>query len=81
MSNQPDFYPNPGSYDDILKRMTQRMRENKIDDQIFGILQQVFEKELSQGNLTLSRSDRVRLFQQITKAVLADVLGKIGDPE
>lgn len=81
MSNQPNFYPNPGSYDDILKRMTQRMRENKLDDQIFGLLQQAFEKELSQGNLVLSRADRVRLFQQLTKAVLADVLGKIGGVE
>ena len=79
MVSQSDFYPNPGSYDDILKRMTRRIRENKIDNQILGILQQVFEKELSKGNIVLSRPDRVRLFQQVAKAILADVLGKIGD--
>jgi hypothetical protein len=79
MSNQSNPYPNPGSYDDLLKRMTQRVREDKIDNQILGILQQVFEKELSQGNIVLSRPERVRLFQQVAKAILTDVLGKIGD--
>jgi hypothetical protein len=81
MGNQPNLYPNPGSYDDILKRMTRRMRENKLDDQIFGILQQAFEKELSQGNLMLSRPERVRLFHQVAKAIFTDVLGKIGGSE
>lgn len=79
MSNLPNSYPNSGSYEDILKRMTRRVRENKVDNQIFGILQQVFEKELTQGNIVLSRPDRVRLFQQVTRAILTDVLGRIDD--
>jgi hypothetical protein len=77
MANQSNFYPNSGSYDDLLKRMTRRMQQNKVDDQILEILQQVFEKELE--SIVLSRPDRIRLFQQVTKAILTDVLGKIGD--
>jgi hypothetical protein len=79
MSNQSNFYPNPGSYDDLLKRMTQRVRENKIDNQIVEILQQVFEKEFGKESIVLSRPERIRLFQQVAKAILTDVLGKIGD--
>lgn len=81
MRNPSDFYPNPGAYDDLLKQMTRRARENKIDNQIFEILQQVFEKELSQRNIVLSRSERVRLFRQVAKAILTDVLGKVGDTQ
>jgi hypothetical protein len=59
--------------------MTRRVRENKIDNQILGILQQVFEKEFGKENIVLSRPERIRLFQQVTKAILTDVLGRIGD--
>jgi hypothetical protein len=52
-----------------------------VDGQIIEMLQQVFETEFAKESAVLSRPDRVRLFQQITKAVLADVPGKIGDPE
>ena len=79
MLNPPDSYHNSGSFDDLLKRMTRCVKEQKVDNQIFDILQQVFDKELSRANIVLSRSDRVRLFQQVSQAILKDVLGKIGD--
>lgn len=79
MFNPPNSYQNSGSYDDLLKRMTRRVQQNKVDDQILEILQQVFEKEFGKENIVLSRPERIRLFQQITKAILTDVLGKIGD--
>ncbi len=75
MFNPPN--PNPGSFDDLLKRITRRMQQDKVDDQILGILQRAVEKEFGQENIMLSRPERKRLFQQITKAILADVLGKI----
>jgi hypothetical protein len=81
MFDQSNFYPNSGSYDDLLKRMTRRVQQNKVDDQILEILQQVFEKEFNKESVMLSRHERVRLFQQVTKAILTDVLGKIGDTE
>ena len=79
MANPPNFYQNPGSYDDILKQMTQRMQQKQVDNQIVTMLQQAFEKELTQGNLVLSRSERGRLFQQVSKTILRNVIRKIDD--
>ena len=77
----PNSYQNADSYDILLKRMTRRVQKNKVDRQILEILQQVFEKELGQEDIMLSRPKRVRLFQELSKAILTDVLGKIGDPK
>jgi hypothetical protein len=79
MFNPPNSYQNSGSYDELLKRMTQRVEQNKVDNQIVEILKDVFEKEFGKENIVLSRPERVRLFQQVSKAILTDVLGKIGD--
>ena len=70
-------YQYSGSYDDLLKLMTRRAQQDEIDNQILEVLKQFFEKELGKENRVLSRPERVRLFQQVTKAILADVLGKI----
>jgi hypothetical protein len=78
MLNPPNSYPNPGSYVDLLKRITQRVQQSKVDNQILEILQKVVEKELDQQNIVLSRPERVRLFRQVTKAVLTDMLAKLG---
>ena len=75
----PKSFQNSGSYHDLLKRMTHQVQQNKVDDQILIILQQVFEKELGKENIVLSRPERVRLFRQVTKAVLTDMLGKLND--
>ena len=72
-------YQYSGSYDDLLKLMTRRAQQNKVDDRIFEILKQFFEMELGKENMVLSRPERIRLFQEITKAILTAVLGKIGD--
>ncbi len=78
MFNPPNPYPNPNSYDDVLKKMTQRLRENGLDERILGILQQAFEQELDTGQIVLSRPERKSLFQQIVQTILTDALGKIG---
>ena len=39
-------YQYSGSYDDLLKLMTRHAQENEVDNQIFDILKQFFEKEL-----------------------------------
>ncbi len=70
-------YQYSGSYDDLLKLMTQHAQQNEVDNQIFEILKQFFEKELGKENRAFSRPERIRLFQQVTKAILTDVLGKI----
>ncbi len=70
-------YQNSGSYDDLLKLMTRRAQQDEVDNQILEMLKQFFEKELGKEHMALSRPERVRLFQQITKVILTDVLGKI----
>ena len=72
-----NFYQYSGSYDDLLKLMVRHAQQNEVDNQIFEILKQFFEKELGKENRPLSRPERIRLFQQVTKAILTDVLGKI----
>ena len=69
-------YQYSGSYDDLLKLMTRHAQQNEVDNQIFEILKQFFEKELGKENRPLSRPERIRLFQQVSKAILTDVLGK-----
>ncbi len=71
-------YQYSNSYDDLLKLITQHAQQNGIDNQIIEILKQFFEKELSKENRPLSRPERTRLFQQVTKTILTDALGKIG---
>ncbi len=70
-------YQYSDSYDDLLKLITQHAQQNEIDNQIIEILKQFFEKELSKENRPFSRPERMRLFQQVTKTILANVLGKI----
>jgi hypothetical protein len=77
MLNPPDFNQNPGSYVDLLKRITQRVQQAKIDNQILESVQQVVEKELNQQKIVLSRPERLRLFRQVKKTVLTDLLAII----
>jgi len=73
------FNPNSseGSYFELLKGITQRVKQEKAEDQILGLLQQAVEKELNQQHIVLSKPERVRLFHQVTKAILNDVLAKV----
>jgi hypothetical protein len=77
----PSNLPGAGSYDDLLERMIRRLQQAGIDGQILEILQKAFEKELGQERVTLARPDRIRLFQQVAKAILDDVLGKTGNAQ
>lgn len=74
MLNPP---PGSGSYADVLKRMLRRIQKNKVEDQILGAIQQVFERELGMESAVLSRSERNRLYQQIARTILVDALEKI----
>ena len=76
MLNPPNPYPS-GSYFDLLKQLTQRAQQEKVDNQILEIVQKVCEKEFDKQNIVLSRPERVRLFQHVTKAVLTDMLAKL----
>ena len=79
MFNPPNSLPDFGSYEDLLKKMTQRFKDAHLDGQIMNIFQAKFEEELNQRNIHLSRPERNRLYKQAVKAVLSDMLSKLGD--
>ena len=79
MFNPPNSHPNPSPYFDLLKKITQLVQENKVEEQILQIVQQVFEKELASENIVLSPPEKTRLLQQVTRAVLTEAITKISD--
>ena len=53
MFNQPpNPDQNPSSYVDLLKRMTQRVGEKKVDEKILEILQQAFDEGFKEENMS-----------------------------
>jgi hypothetical protein len=78
MSNPPNSYPNPSSYLELLRQITQHMQQIGIHEQLLEMVQQVFEKELGNKHLVLSPPEKARLLEQVTRAVLTEALGKIG---
>jgi len=66
----------PGSYHNLKERMYKKVSAN-VNDQILGILQKAYENTLYEENVALSRPERKRLFSQIVKMVMEDVLKKL----
>ena len=79
MFNSPNSYPNSSSYFDLLKRITQLVQKKKVEEQILQIVQQVFEEELNSANVVLTRPEKTRLLQQVTRTVLTEAIAKISD--
>jgi len=71
----------PGSYVDLKKRMLQRVQSLKVDDQIFKVVQVAYEDALNAENIVLSRPERQRMFAQILKVVLEDMIRRLDDHE
>ena len=79
MFNPPNSLPDFGSYHDLLKKMTQRFMDAHLDEQIMRIFETKYEEELAARNIMLSRPERSRLYKQVVKAVLNDMLSKLGE--
>ena len=79
MFNPPNSLPDFGSYHDLLKKMIQRFMDAKLDEQILGLFQAKYEEELNQRNIYLSRPERNRLYKQVVKAVLNDMISRLGE--
>ena len=67
----------PGSYVNLQKRMLQRVQSARINDQIFEVVKQAYEVALNEEGIVLSRPERKRLFSQLLKLVLDDMLKKL----
>ena len=66
----------PGSHQNIKERMYKKVSGSTYD-QILGILQSSYEKALEEENVVLSRPERERLFGQVVKMLMDDMLRKI----
>ncbi len=74
---------NPGfsSYVDLKKRITQKVQASDVNDQIFQAVQNAFENVMASENprILLSRPERKRLFSQVLRSVLEDMLRKLDE--
>ena len=65
------------SFDDLLRRTIQHAKQSKVDEKIVELMRHFFEKELAKENRAFSRPERIRLLQQVTKAIMEDVIEKL----
>lgn len=76
MENPLDPKPDSGSYVNLKERIFQEVQGTGINDQIFLSVQKAYENALSKEAIVLSRPERKRLFAQVLKLVLEDMLEK-----
>jgi hypothetical protein len=69
----------PGSYVDLRKRMFQHVQDMKVNDQIFEVMKNAYEKALMRENIVLSRAERNRMLSQIMKMILEDMARKLDE--
>ena len=65
----------PGSYHNLKERMYKKV-STEVNDQIKYMLQRAYENALNEENIMLTRLERQRLFSQIVKMVMDDILKK-----
>ena len=63
----------PGSYHNLKERMYKKVSA-EVNDKIESMLKNAYEKALGEANVVLSRPERKRLFSQIVKMVMEDIL-------
>jgi len=68
----------PGSYHNLKERMYKKGSAN-VNEQVFEIMMKAYENALYEENVALSRPERNRLFSQIVKMMMEDMLKKLDD--
>jgi hypothetical protein len=68
----------PGSYHNLKERMFKKVNAN-VNDQVLVILQTAYENALNAENIVLTRPERKRLFSQVLKLVLEDMIKKLDE--
>jgi len=69
----------PGSYHNLQERMYKKVSGN-VNDPIFEIMMKAYESALYEENVVLSRPERKRLFSQIIKMIMEDMVKKLNPP-
>jgi hypothetical protein len=77
----PQREPGLSSYIDLKKRLLKKVQATNVNDQIFVVVQNAFENAMNSETpiILLSRPERKRLFSQILRAVLEDMIRKMDD--
>ena len=76
------FGPEPeplSSYVNLKKRMLQHVQSAKVNDQIFQVVQSAYEDALKAKNIVLSHAEQKRMFAQILRAMLEDMIKKLDE--
>lgn len=68
----------PGSYHNLKERMYKKV-SGDVNYQIRVMLQTAYENALNTENIVLSRPERNRLFRQIVRQILEDVINNLDD--
>ena len=67
-----------GSYHNLKERMYKKVSAN-VNDQILVTLQNAYENALGLENVVLARAERKRLFRQVTRLVLMDMINSLDE--
>jgi hypothetical protein len=73
----PEQEPGMLSYVNLKQRMLKNVQAANVSDQIFKVVQNAFENALNKENVVLSRPERMKLFSQILRSVLEDMVNKL----
>ena len=73
----PQQDPGLYAYVNLQKRMLKNVKDARVNDQIFNVVQKTFEKALMRENILLSTPEKQRMLAQIMKQVLTDMLSKL----
>ena len=79
---QNPFDPDPESshsYANLRQKLLALVRGKRVYDQIFQVVQNAYEEALHEENIVLSRTERKRMFSQILRAMLADMVRKLDE--
>jgi hypothetical protein len=69
-----------GSFAELLKRITQGVKAGNVEKKLTEVLGGAFDTELDRQHVVLSRPERKRLFDQVAKAVLTEIIDKLDKP-
>lgn len=64
-------------FQQLKERIHTRLKAEKLDDQIFGMVQDAYLKLLKAENIILSRQEQHRLLRAILKDELNDMLARM----